>query len=107
MRLSDMSSYFVYALALGLPLLFLIRRAARPPRPAVTAQTDTSPKTIMQPPRDDLDPPKDDAFSLAALAAFDGAHPSEPIYVSIKGTQPTSGPHALTQGGGAQATCST
>jgi len=80
-----MSSYVIYALALGLPILFLIRRAAQPPRPAVTAQTATSPKTIMQPPRGDLDPPKHDPLTLAALAAFDGSDASKPIYVSIKG----------------------
>ncbi|KAJ7090752.1 cytochrome b5-like heme/steroid binding domain-containing protein [Mycena belliarum] len=40
----------------------------------------------MQPPRTDLLPPKDDPFTLAQLKAFSGADPSQPIYVSIKGT---------------------
>ncbi|KAG9316796.1 cytochrome b5-like heme/steroid binding domain-containing protein [Chiua virens] len=39
----------------------------------------------MQPPRDDLDPPKDDPFTLRELAAYDGSDESKPIYVSIKG----------------------
>lgn len=40
----------------------------------------------MQPPRDDLDPPKDDPFTLDQLKEFDGSDNSKPIYVSIKGT---------------------
>jgi len=40
----------------------------------------------MQAPRTDLLPAKDDPFSLAELSAFDGADPSKPIYVAIKGT---------------------
>ncbi|OAX41140.1 cytochrome b5 [Rhizopogon vinicolor AM-OR11-026] len=39
----------------------------------------------MQPPRDDLDPPKDDPFTLEQLKEFDGSDLSKPIYVSIKG----------------------
>ena len=39
----------------------------------------------MQPPRDDLDPPKDDPFTLEQLKPYDGSDPSKPIYVSIKG----------------------
>ncbi|KAF9241859.1 cytochrome b5 [Melanogaster broomeanus] len=85
-----MLSLFIYGLALGIPLLFLIRRRALSPpqqRPAVTAQTDDqkSLKTIMQPPRDNLDPPKSDPYKLSELAQYDGSDPSKPIYVSIKG----------------------
>ncbi|KAJ7779807.1 hypothetical protein B0H16DRAFT_1830183 [Mycena metata] len=36
-------------------------------------------------PRDDLAPPKDDPFTLAQLAEFDGSGPSKPVYVAIKG----------------------
>lgn len=39
----------------------------------------------MQAPRDDLNPPKDDPFTLLQLKEFDGSDPSKPIYVSIKG----------------------
>ncbi|KAJ7171453.1 progesterone binding protein [Mycena filopes] len=42
--------------------------------------------SIMQPPRDDLAPPKHDPFTLAELQEFDGSDASKPIYVSIKGT---------------------
>ncbi|THU84684.1 cytochrome b5 [Dendrothele bispora CBS 962.96] len=43
-------------------------------------------KSIMQPPREDLLPPKDDPYTLEELKAFDGSDPSKPVYVSIKGT---------------------
>ncbi|KAI6166062.1 cytochrome b5-like heme/steroid binding domain-containing protein [Pisolithus thermaeus] len=39
----------------------------------------------MQPPRDDLDPPKRDPITLKELEEYDGSDPSRPIYVSIKG----------------------
>ncbi|KAN0091317.1 Cytochrome b5-like heme/steroid binding domain containing protein [Tylopilus felleus] len=84
------SSYLVYALVIVLPLLYLFRRRAlarNPPTPAVTAQADDkqSLKTIMQAPRGDLDPPKNDPFTLSQLSQFDGSDPTKPIYVSIKG----------------------
>ncbi|KAG7451736.1 cytochrome b5 [Guyanagaster necrorhizus] len=40
----------------------------------------------MQPPKDDLAPPKDDPYTLEELRQYDGSDPSKPIYVSIKGT---------------------
>jgi len=40
----------------------------------------------MQPPRDDLAPPKDNPFSLEELKQYNGSDPSKPIYVAIKGT---------------------
>jgi hypothetical protein len=60
--------------------------------PKKTSTTDSNApqggtgKSIMQPPRTDLAPPKDDPFTLEQLKAFDGSDPSKPIYVSIKGT---------------------
>ncbi|KAG2342830.1 cytochrome b5 [Suillus weaverae] len=81
----------IYGLVLTLPLLFLIRRHSLSPSnqpPPVDSQPEEkkSLKTIMQPPRDDLDPPKDDPFTLDQLKEFDGSDNSKPIYVSIKGT---------------------
>ncbi|KAG8214093.1 cytochrome b5 [Butyriboletus roseoflavus] len=80
-----MPSYSIYV-ALALLLFFFRRRVRpRPPhRPALTTQTDSL-KTIMQPPRNDLDPPKNDPFTLTALAQYDGSDDTKPIYVSIKG----------------------
>lgn len=42
--------------------------------------------TIMQAPRDDLLPPKEDPFTQEALKAYDGSDPDKPVYVAIKGT---------------------
>jgi len=39
----------------------------------------------MQPARTDLAPPKDDPFTTAELAQYDGSDASKPIYVAIKG----------------------
>jgi membrane-associated progesterone receptor component len=39
----------------------------------------------MQPPAENLAPPKDDPFTPEQLADFDGSDPSKPIYVAIKG----------------------
>ncbi|KAG2132592.1 cytochrome b5 [Suillus cothurnatus] len=81
----------IYGLVLALPLLFLVQRRTLSPSqqpPPVNPQPEEkkSLKTIMQPPRDDLDPPKDDPFTLDQLKQFDGSDSSKPIYVSIKGT---------------------
>jgi membrane-associated progesterone receptor component len=80
----------IYGLVLALPLLFFVQRRTLSPSqqpPPVNPQPEEkkSLKTIMQPPRDDLDPPKDDPFTLDQLKQFDGSDNSKPIYVSIKG----------------------
>lgn len=81
----------VYALAISLSILFLVRqRRVQPPSGASAATTieteeEKSLKTIMQAPRDDLDPPKYDPITLKELEEYDGSDPSKPIYVSIKG----------------------
>ncbi|KAF9031593.1 progesterone binding protein, partial [Panaeolus papilionaceus] len=35
---------------------------------------------------DDLPPPKDDPFTTAELASYDGKDPSKPILLAVKGT---------------------
>ncbi|KAF7376944.1 putative steroid-binding protein 3 [Mycena sanguinolenta] len=81
---------FKYALVLLLPAAFFARRyfqsSAPTIAPAPAASEEKPVKSIMQPARDDLLPPKDDPFTLAQLKEFDGSDPSKPIYVSIKGT---------------------
>ena len=82
----------VYALLLVVPAYYLYRRASGPAAPAETndqtlgdEKPAEEPKTIMQPARTDLDPPKEDPFTLEQLKEFDGSDPSKPLYVSIKG----------------------
>jgi hypothetical protein len=79
----------IYTVALGLPAAYLIYRHFSPKSAVVVlteAETQERPlKTIMQPPREDLAPPKDDPFTLDDLKQFDGTNESKPIYVSIKG----------------------
>ncbi|KAF7362611.1 putative steroid-binding protein 3 [Mycena venus] len=84
------SDLLKYALVLLLPAAYLARRyyhsAALTPAPDPPPAEDQPVKSIMQAPKDDLAPPKDDPFTLAQLKEFDGSDPSKPIYVSIKGT---------------------
>ncbi|KAJ7644810.1 cytochrome b5 [Roridomyces roridus] len=79
-----------YAFVLLLPALYLAHRYYSAERtralPPVAPDPEKPVKTIMQAPRDDLAPPKDDPFTLEQLREFDGSDPSKPIYVSIKGT---------------------
>ncbi|KAF8173953.1 cytochrome b5-like heme/steroid binding domain-containing protein [Mycena galopus ATCC 62051] len=79
-----------YALVVLLPAAFLAYRHffSEAPTPAPEpAPVDEKPvKSIMQPAREDLAPPKDDPFTLEQLKEFDGSDASKPIYVSIKGT---------------------
>jgi len=57
-----------------------------------TATSRTTTNTIMQAPREDLIPPKDDPFTLEELKAFDGSDASKPVYVAIKGASSSSLP---------------
>ncbi|KAK7014397.1 putative steroid-binding protein 3 [Favolaschia claudopus] len=81
---------FKYALVLLLPAAYFASRFLRsttlPTSSASSAAADNPVKSIMQAPRDDLAPPKDDPFTLVQLKEFDGSDSSKPIYVSIKGT---------------------
>jgi len=58
--------------------LYLLYRRRRNVKP--------KPASIMQPARADLDPPKDDVFTVEQLRAFDGSREGFPLLVSIKGT---------------------
>jgi hypothetical protein len=79
----------LYALLLSLPLAFIYHQYFyRPPvdRPTNHGSSSEKPlKTIMQAPRDDLVPPKDDPFTLEQLKQYDGSDSTKPIYVAIKG----------------------
>ena len=90
-----MLSLVKYLLILLLPASYLLYRrypsfkisfTSSPPPPA-PAETDPKKplKSIMQAPRDDLAPPKDDLYTTEELKQYDGSDPSKPIYVAIKG----------------------
>ncbi|KAF9444174.1 cytochrome b5 [Macrolepiota fuliginosa MF-IS2] len=80
-------SYVLYGLVIALPSVFLgYYLYPRPSTLSIPAADPNKPaKSIMQPPREDLIPPKDDPFTIEQLKAFDGSDSSKPIYVAIKG----------------------
>lgn len=82
-------------LALLFPLFHFLRSRAAPSSspPIVERKPETTNvnektelKSVMQPARTDLAPPKDDPITVAELRQYDGSDPSKPIYVAIKGT---------------------
>jgi membrane-associated progesterone receptor component len=89
MQFSFEPSAPLYVLLLCLPLAFFCHRRfySQPADQPVTRdlKQDKPLKTIMQAPRDDLAPPKDNPFSLEELKQYNGSDPSKPIYVAIKG----------------------
>jgi membrane-associated progesterone receptor component len=84
------SSLAFYVFLLFVPTAFIYHYRYYPQ--SVTPRVKTKPaddkplKTIMQAPRDDLAPPKDDPFTLEELKQYDGSNANKPIYVAIKGT---------------------
>jgi membrane-associated progesterone receptor component len=79
-----------YVVVLVVPVVYLIYRRRRSSSPTVTAvlpaEDNKRPlKSIMQAPREDLAPPKDDPFTTEQLRQYDGSDPSKPIFVAIKG----------------------
>jgi membrane-associated progesterone receptor component len=85
------------ALLLAIPAILIYRTVfSTQTNPGPTAnssekktESEDKPKTIMQPARTDLAPPKDDPFTLEQLKEYDGSDPSKKIYVAIKGMFPT------------------
>ena len=86
----DSIPVYLYAVLLSLPLAFIYYRhyhhqSGPQPENTKPAENDKPLKTIMQAPRDDLAPPKDDPFTLQQLKQYDGSDTAKPIYVAIKG----------------------
>ncbi|CAL1706118.1 unnamed protein product [Somion occarium] len=83
-------STIISLLAALIPVAAIVYQFRNPPSVASTdaekEEEDEKPKTIMQPARTDLAPPKDDPFTLEQLREFDGSSTDKPIYVAIKGT---------------------
>jgi hypothetical protein len=84
-----------YGLVFFFPLLYLVYRQypsvlsrlhSSPPQPTPAEADSKKPlKSIMQAPRDDLAPAKDDPFTTEELKQYDGSDSSKPILVAIKG----------------------
>jgi membrane-associated progesterone receptor component len=78
-----------YVVAFFVPIVYLIYRQRTSPvvTTAVPAAEDNKRplKSVMQAPREDLAPPKDDPFTNEELRQYDGSDSSKPIYVAIKG----------------------
>jgi len=84
-----------YCLIFFLPILYLLYRN----KPSILSRLHTSSpqltpaevdskkplKSIMQPPRNDLAPAKDDPYTMEQLKEYDGSDSSKPILVGIKG----------------------
>ncbi|KAG5724086.1 putative steroid-binding protein 3 [Termitomyces sp. T112] len=86
----DLQTLVIYSLVVTFPAAYLAyRHSLRPtrtvPQPA-QPPTQRPLKSIMQPARDDLAPPKDDPYTTEELKKYDGSTPGLPIYVAIKGT---------------------
>ncbi|KAI1794252.1 cytochrome b5-like heme/steroid binding domain-containing protein [Ganoderma leucocontextum] len=66
----------------------LLRKRTQPNQAPEKDKPDSASETksVMQPPRTDLAPPKDNSFTVEQLKHFDGTDPSKPIYVAIKAT---------------------
>lgn len=74
-----------------LPTAYLLRKQfSRKPKivlpPENVKEAVAKPITMMQPPKVDLAPPKDDPFTVEELKGYDGSDESKPILVAIKGT---------------------
>ncbi|KAG6872926.1 hypothetical protein C0995_005184 [Termitomyces sp. Mi166 len=86
----ELQTLVIYSLAFILPVAYLAHRyCLRPARtiPQPAKQPAQKPlKSIMQPARDDLAPPKDDPYTTEELKKYDGSTPGLPLYVAIKGT---------------------
>lgn len=88
-------SFVKYGLVFFFPLLYLVYRQypsvlsvlhTSPPQPTPAEADSKKPlKSIMQAPRSDLAPAKDDPFTTEELKQYDGTDSSKPILVAIKG----------------------
>ncbi|KAF8882711.1 cytochrome b5 [Infundibulicybe gibba] len=85
----DSQTLVITAAAFIIPTAYLLYRhyfTQQPAAPVLTTPVNEQKplKSIMQPPREDLAPPKDDPFTPEQLQQYNGSDPSKPIYVAIK-----------------------
>ena len=76
-----------YVVILAAPIVYIFyRRRSSPTVTAVPAENNNRPlKSVMQPAREDLAPPKDDPYTTEQLKQHDGSDPTKSILVAIKG----------------------
>ncbi|QRV82019.1 cytochrome b5 [Ceratobasidium sp. AG-Ba] len=79
------AAYAVAAFAVIIPSYWVLSRRQTSNQTATTT-TPAAKKNPFAVGDRQLQPPKDDPYTLAELAAFDGQDPNRPVYVAIKGT---------------------
>ncbi|CAE7169263.1 unnamed protein product [Rhizoctonia solani] len=79
------TSIAIAAVALAVPSYWLVSRQ-RPQNQRSMSGSSTAKKNPFAIPDGQLQPPKDDPYTLAELSAYDGLDSSKPVYVAIKGT---------------------
>jgi len=62
-----------------------LRPRTRPEKTPAEKDPKKKLKTVMEPPREDLEEPRDESFTMEQLKEFDGSKDGKPIYVAIKG----------------------
>lgn len=83
----ELTTLDAFALVLFVYIVYLSRtyrisvQTSSPP----TQSSQALPKFVMSPPRDGLNPPKDDLFTTEQLKNYGGSNPEQSIHVSIKG----------------------
>ncbi|KIK68292.1 hypothetical protein GYMLUDRAFT_35676 [Collybiopsis luxurians FD-317 M1] len=90
LKLSD--PRLITGVLVAVPFIYLLLRtnsssssSSVSPTSSSSSNSEQKPKSIMQPARTDLSPPKDDHYTLEQLKEYDGSQEGKPIYVSIKG----------------------
>ncbi|KAG8686986.1 hypothetical protein FRC11_008014 [Ceratobasidium sp. 423] len=79
------TSIAIAAAAVVVPSYWLISRQKSQSQTSSSGSSTTKKNPFAVPDRQ-LQPPKDDPYTLAQLSAYDGQDPSRPVYVAIKGT---------------------
>ncbi|CEL63193.1 putative steroid-binding protein 3 OS=Arabidopsis thaliana GN=MP3 PE=1 SV=1 [Rhizoctonia solani AG-1 IB] len=78
------TSIAIAAVAVVVPSYWIISRQRS--QTASTGSSTTKRNPFAVPDNRQLEPPKDDPYTLAELLAYNGQDPSRPVYVAIKGT---------------------
>lgn len=89
-RMGNASSIVLYTALFAVPAYISYRltfgAGTNSPTRVPAEDTDRELKSVMQPPRTDLEDSKNDPFTPEELRVYDGSVPGKPIYVAIKGS---------------------